>query len=123
MIPVGTTYAPYGPGGPFVTYTVIESRSYRREYSREEAYAGYGYEGGYSYERGGGGGGYRYEERGGYEGGYDRGCDCYREREADYPPPPPPPPPPPAHYEPQQDPYYFPSEPDSCYRGGSGECG
>lgn len=147
----GHVYAPYGPGGPYVTYTVIDSRSYRREYAREESSYGYSDTSGYAYEGGHGYecrsdsryarredcDGYSYDsrERGDYVRAYDEGyrsgysdsyysrdCDCQVDRSPPvYEAPPPPPPP---AYQPEADPYYFPSEPQGgCYRGGSGECG
>lgn len=145
VTPVGYTVAPYGPGGPFVTYTVVDSRSYHREYSREEVSHRYSDSYGRRSE-----GGRRYEcsydsrydqaancdqdvredrSRGDYvqafhdgyqtgysDGYYSRDCDCYVQQE------PPAPPPPPVTQAP--DAYYGPTEPDrGCYRGGSGECG
>ena len=128
---------------------MIDSRSYRREYAREEASYGYSdsygreHHGGYAYECSYDSRDRRREECDGYEdrsrgdyvqaydagyqsgysdGYYSRDCDCYVREEPAYEPPPPPPPP--TRYEPAQDPYYFPSEPEQgCYRGGSGECG
>ena len=139
----GHVYAPYGPGGPYVTYTVIDSRSYRRE----EASYGYSDSSGYAYE---GGHGYACRsdsrrasgedcdsyshdsrERGDYVRAYDQGyragytdsyysrdCDCQVDRTPPlYEAPPP-------TYQPEADPYYFPSEPQvSCYQARSGECG
>lgn len=120
VTPVGYTVAPYGPGGPFITYTVIDSRRISREAHYESASYGYpgGQGGGYDcvqtceVETTGGDHGYGT----GYQTGYSsQDCtDCYVPRE---PAPLPP-------YQPQADPYYVPSYPEQgCYRGGSGECG
>lgn len=127
VVPVGYTVAPYGPGGPFVTYTVIESRSYRREYSREEVRyrssdgddGGYRHDDGYAREdhsRGDYVRGYHNGYQTGYSDSYySRDCDCYVQPQPLAPLPP---------VMPEREPVYVPSEPQSgCYRGGSGECG
>jgi len=126
VIPVGTTYAPYGPGGPYVTYTVIQSRVVSRESYYQDTSYGRGHESGYSRDcrqtcdassrRG--------EYVRGYHDGYQTGFSDYGYSQdctsCEITPAPAQQPP----YQPEADPYYFPSLPEQgCYRGGSGECG